>query len=482
FAALPPPPCCLGACAAPTGPPRQTPLVCVLVRAGAPPALPLPLRVRITTHIQAGKQAGSSAPLGHCSGANLHVATAAQCAAVRSPAAGREGNGREGEWTVWLTLSFLAGWQRAAGGRVPSEAPCPAHGVCVSVCGQRGGCSPWVSCDLSLSLYCAAVSVQPSGERLTAGQQVLAPHPAVRTVSSSPHDSSFPPILLSPSIPVPAALFCRRLARRPTCWQHALQTAVAMPVRVLVTLPPMDGPAVTEAALAEQVLDEFTAARRAGSAEELPCSVSSLRLQQATRQRYPVAYERLVFEGRWRGKWHRFAEEVVGLHCFLYMPLDYAEACGLWAHTAPNELRCCLVGEDLRVVRQADEDMGARLRERLLHKGALHRFCDAALRAAQADAGAGGAGRARWRAPPLAPALRGLAKGAPYSGCGGGAVGRLRRGAAREVAGMLVAEDSQARHVGVSRLRRHVAQCLETWVPADSVARTEKGRFMAALG
>ncbi|RNF05386.1 uncharacterized protein Tco025E_07846 [Trypanosoma conorhini] len=143
-----------------------------------------------------------------------------------------------------------------------------------------------------------------------------------------------------------------------------------MPVRVLVALPPMDGPAVTEA-----VLEELT--------------VSSSRLQQATRQRYPVACERPVLEGRWRGKWHRFAEEVAGLRCLLDTPLDYAEACGLWAHIAPNELRCCLVGEDPRVVRQADEDMGARLRERLLHKGTLHCFRDAALRAAQAEVGAG---------------------------------------------------------------------------------------------
>ncbi|KAF8294846.1 hypothetical protein TcBrA4_0070910 [Trypanosoma cruzi] len=71
-----------------------------------------------------------------------------------------------------------------------------------------------------------------------------------------------------------------------------------MPVRVFVTLPPADGPAVTEDVLAQQVMQEFMAMRHAGSSVELLCSVSSARLQQTIAERYPLAYNRLLLEGR----------------------------------------------------------------------------------------------------------------------------------------------------------------------------------------
>ncbi|EKF26064.1 hypothetical protein MOQ_010259 [Trypanosoma cruzi marinkellei] len=255
-----------------------------------------------------------------------------------------------------------------------------------------------------------------------------------------------------------------------------------MPVRVFVTLPPADGPAVTEEVLAQQVMQEFVAMRHAGSSVELLCSVSSARLQQTIAERYPLAYNRLLLEGRWRGKWHCFAEEIVGLRCFLYTPGDHAETMDLEVHVAVSELRCCVRDEDPRAVRQADGSVGALLREHLLQKGALHRWCDEAVRAAQADGGAGGADRALWRAPPPAPALMRLAEQLRSYGCEGGKFGWLRRRAAREVAAIMTANDTLARHMSALRLRRHVAHCLQSWVPANSGRRSAKDLFMAAMG
>ncbi|KAF8303014.1 hypothetical protein TcBrA4_0049980 [Trypanosoma cruzi] len=91
-----------------------------------------------------------------------------------------------------------------------------------------------------------------------------------------------------------------------------------MPVRVFVTLPPADGPAVTEDVLAQQVMQEFMAMRHAGSSVELLCSVSSARLQQTIAERYPLAYNRLLLEGVGAASGISFAEEIVGLRCFLY--------------------------------------------------------------------------------------------------------------------------------------------------------------------
>ncbi|KAF8288745.1 hypothetical protein TcBrA4_0006160 [Trypanosoma cruzi] len=70
-----------------------------------------------------------------------------------------------------------------------------------------------------------------------------------------------------------------------------------MPVRVFVTLPPADGPAVTEDVLAQQVMQEFMAMRHAGSSVELLCSVSSARLQQTIAER--THSRTIVFY--WRG-------------------------------------------------------------------------------------------------------------------------------------------------------------------------------------
>ncbi|EKG07775.1 hypothetical protein TCSYLVIO_001092, partial [Trypanosoma cruzi] len=60
------------------------------------------------------------------------------------------------------------------------------------------------------------------------------------------------------------------------------------PVRFPLTLPPADGPTMTEEALAQQVMQEFMAMRHAGSSVELLCSVSSARLQQTIAERYPL--------------------------------------------------------------------------------------------------------------------------------------------------------------------------------------------------
>ncbi|EAN99595.1 hypothetical protein C3747_20g370 [Trypanosoma cruzi] len=154
---------------------------------------------------------------------------------------------------------------------------------------------------------------------------------------------------------------------------------------------------MTEEALAQQVLQEFMATRHAGSSVELLCFVFFARLQQTTTERYPLAYNRLLLAGLWRGKCHCFADENVGLRCFLHTLRDCAETRDLEVHIAPSELRCCVRDEDARAVRQADGSVGALLREHLLQKGALHRWCDEAVRAAQADGGAGCADRALWR-------------------------------------------------------------------------------------
>ncbi|KAF8288757.1 hypothetical protein TcBrA4_0006120 [Trypanosoma cruzi] len=254
-----------------------------------------------------------------------------------------------------------------------------------------------------------------------------------------------------------------------------------MPVRVFVTLPPADGPAVTEDVLAQQVMQEFMAMRHAGSSVELLCSVSSRacsrRLRSATHSRTIVFY--------WRGVGAAsgiFAEEIVGLRCFLYTLRDYAETRDLEVHVAFSELRCCVKDEDARAVRQADGSVGALLREHLLQKDALHRWCDEAVKAAQADGGAGGADRALWRAPPPAPSLMRLARQLRSYGCEGGNFGWLRRRAAKEVAAIMTASDTPARHMSALRLRRHVAHCLQSWVPANSGRRSAKDLFMAAMG
>ncbi|PWV15030.1 hypothetical protein C3747_32g202 [Trypanosoma cruzi] len=169
------------------------------------------------------------------------------------------------------------------------------------------------------------------------------------------------------------------------------------PVRFPLTLPPADGPAVAEEALAQHVLQGFMAMCHAGSSVELLCSVSSARLQQTIAERYPPAYNRLLLERRWRGKWRCFAEEIVGLCCFLDTLRDYAGAKDLEIHVAFSELRCCLQGESHCAVRLTDGSVGAPLREHLLREGVLHRWCDETVRAARTDGGAGGADRALWR-------------------------------------------------------------------------------------
>ncbi|RNE98023.1 hypothetical protein TraAM80_09010 [Trypanosoma rangeli] len=345
-------------------------------------------------------------------------------------------------------------------------------GLCTPVCCD---CSlpEWVHVAFLLLYACGSVE-----ERQTAAQGVEVPH-FEGAGFAPPHDSFFCFFSLHPSLlPMgcPAGDWRRSFFAGNT-HTHTLPATVAMPVRVLITLPPADGPAVTEAVLVQQVLEEFAAVRRAGSTEEMPCSVSSLRLQQSIARRYPLAYDRIVLEGRWSGKWHCFAEEAAGLRCFVYTPRDYAETRELCVHTAANELRCCLQAENPRMVRRTDDSIGARLQECLLHSEALHRCCDALLQAAQADAA-----KARWRAPPQATALRELARNASSAGFRSSVVERLRRGAAKEVAAQLAAGSTLARHVCVTRLRRNIAYCLKTWVPAGSGTQDTKDRFMEVLG
>ncbi|EAN95816.1 hypothetical protein C3747_32g466 [Trypanosoma cruzi] len=170
-----------------------------------------------------------------------------------------------------------------------------------------------------------------------------------------------------------------------------------MPVRFPLTLPPADGPTMTEEALAQQVMQDFMATRHAGSSVELLRSVFFARLQQTIAERYPLAYNRLLLAWHWRGKWRCFADEIVGLRCFRYTLMDCAETIDLEIHVAFSELRCCLHGGNHCAVQLTDGSVGALLREHLLQNGALHCWCDEAVKAAQADGGAGGADRALWR-------------------------------------------------------------------------------------
>lgn len=260
-----------------------------------------------------------------------------------------------------------------------------------------------------------------------------------------------------------------------------------MPVSVVVELPPVDSLFLSEETLAGVVLAEFLAARRCGTAWDMPCSVSCVRLQQLTRQRYPQAYGRLVQKGRWKGKWHRFVRAVAGLRCFVYSVSDYTQTVGLDAHTAPGELRCCLADESPFVVRRADGAVGTLLLEHLLREEVMSSMCTLIVQAAPVRArcncrrGGGGsgnhhmsncsavsAGRPLWRtqrAPPLVATLVERLATARSNGwqVGGGLTDRLRHGAANEITSVLVEENQLARHVSVSQLRRHVLRCVIAW-------------------
>lgn len=266
-----------------------------------------------------------------------------------------------------------------------------------------------------------------------------------------------------------------------------------MPVSVVVELPPVDSPFLSEETLAEVVLGEFFAARRSGISWELPCSVASVRLQQLIRQRYPRAYERLIEKGRWEGKWHRFVQAIAGLRCFTYSLSDYAHAVDLGAHTAPGELRCCRAGENFFVVWQADCALGALLQEHVLREEAMGSWCalvaNAALagsrsncnRTGQSDprhrcscygrrCNAASATRPLWLAPHTSPLVATLVKRLAATagssggrGGGGGLTDSLRHGAANKIASLLVEENALARHVSLSQLRRHVLRCVSAW-------------------
>ncbi|KAH9582055.1 hypothetical protein LSM04_003854 [Trypanosoma melophagium] len=235
---------------------------------------------------------------------------------------------------------------------------------------------------------------------------------------------------------------------------------------IFVELPPVDESFMTETSLAQQVRMEFTALRHAGRPRQSHCSVSSVRLQQAIRRRYPIAYERIINEGSWRGKWHRFVETVAGLHCFQYSTSDYTAEPTLEIHIPTTELRCSLQGEEITLVRKADSVLGAILWETLLQFDAMRQWCET-VAAAAADDNSEKICRPRWMPPIEAPALAyflrqlSLPKGKGFiSPC-------IRRNAVREIVSILTREDTLAQHVSISQLRRFVAYTLGAWRAKD---------------
>ncbi|CBH13567.1 hypothetical protein, conserved [Trypanosoma brucei gambiense DAL972] len=242
-----------------------------------------------------------------------------------------------------------------------------------------------------------------------------------------------------------------------------------MPVCVLVPLHQADTPAVTEEMLGSAVRVAFNELRMIGLGCITWCSVSSARLQQEVRRRYPLAYDRHIMCGRWAGKWHHFVEGVAGLRCFLYSTTDYAEAAHLATHIAVSELRCCLQEDIFSLVRLSDEGVGARLLSDVLEHTTLNHNCwQLALEAvitSQLN------GRPRWlskavEAPHVVELLRQINE-PPFPGRRPGSE-RLRRCAAHELVKLLSARYELVRHVSGSQLRRHVTQCLCTWgaIPA----------------
>eukprot|EP00796_Vickermania_ingenoplastis_P008827 gene8827-6210_t len=71
-------------------------------------------------------------------------------------------------------------------------------------------------------------------------------------------------------------------------------------------------------------------------------TVSCVRFQQAALHRHPQWYATFVGGASpYRGQWHVFLSEGLGLRCFTYGPKEYAAAPSLAVHIAANELRCC---------------------------------------------------------------------------------------------------------------------------------------------
>ncbi|ORC89900.1 uncharacterized protein TM35_000101680 [Trypanosoma theileri] len=250
---------------------------------------------------------------------------------------------------------------------------------------------------------------------------------------------------------------------------------------VFVELPPVDESFMTESSLAQQVLVEFAALRRAGEPQPPLCSVSSVRLQQTIRRRYPTAYEKIINEGTWRGKWHRFVETVAGLHCFQYSTSDYTAEPTLEIHIPPTELRCSLQGEDGNLVRKADAVLGAILWETLLQFDAMRQWCET-VAAAAADDKNEKIFKPRWmpliEAPSLAYFLQQLSlpKGKGFISSS------IRRNAVREVVSILTREDTLAQHVSISQLRRFVTYTLGAWRAADVPMQKENPDTLSYYG
>ncbi|KEG05386.1 hypothetical protein DQ04_22591000 [Trypanosoma grayi] len=237
-----------------------------------------------------------------------------------------------------------------------------------------------------------------------------------------------------------------------------------MPLQVAVEIPPEDGILVTEDILAMEVHQEFDKLRYSGVPRTLGCSVSVVRLQHFLQQRYPIAYEYVIRGPFWGGKWHRFLEAKVGLCCFFYKVCDYVSAKGLEAHIPPNELRCRRKGETASSVRQADSEVGLLLWGRLLRRDAMHHWCYAVAMAAIADNGVVNT-RPPWRKPLAVPFLTEYLRQISCRATIGSSKDRLRRHAIRDIADVLLEEDTIARHISLSRLCRSVGQCVGTWGP-----------------
>ncbi|KAF8288707.1 hypothetical protein TcBrA4_0006200 [Trypanosoma cruzi] len=134
-----------------------------------------------------------------------------------------------------------------------------------------------------------------------------------------------------------------------------------MPVRVFVTLPPADGPAVTggRAGAAGDAGVHGNASRRVVGGAAL------LRVLRAPAADDCGALPTRVQSSFIGGALARQVAFLCGGNCgtalLLYTLRDYAETRDLEVHVAFSELRCCVKDEDARAVRQADGRVGALL-------------------------------------------------------------------------------------------------------------------------
>eukprot|EP00796_Vickermania_ingenoplastis_P006408 gene6408-4615_t len=114
-------------------------------------------------------------------------------------------------------------------------------------------------------------------------------------------------------------------------------------------------------------------------------SVSCVRFQQEVKERHGALYEQYVGGATpYKGQWHVFLSEGLGLRCYTYGPKEYAAAPSLAVHIAANELRCCDGGAAGALAVWRDAVVGYGLRRIHLAAGRL-------VRADGCCRGAGGA-------------------------------------------------------------------------------------------